>query len=517
MIKKLISSIATPLYHIFTKSFECGVIPSQLKIAKVVPIFKSGDKTNPSNYRPISLLPNFSKILEKLMSNRLSSFLENNNLFSPKQFGFRKNHSTVHPLMHFINTLSKANNKKLYTIAIFCDLQKAFDTVDFSILLNKLENLGVRGMELEWFRNYLSNRKQFVSLNNINSSLMEIILGVPQGSVLGPLLFLIYINDIQLHTELETSLFADDTALLKSHSNLSILAENVNKEFQKVVTFFRSHKLALHPEKTKFMIFTNSKIQNFPEIFINFNDINTPNELPPIKMSCINCEESPHFKFLGVFFDPALNFKKHISYISSKLSKSLYFLRAGKHVLNEKSLKMFYYATFHSHLIYANQIWTSTFDSNLKEIIVKQKYAIRIIANCKYNAHTEPIFKKLNILPFPMLTEYFKLQFMQNYVQGFLPSSFNNMWTTNRERRENEAQVMLRNDDEINIPFARTKLICLQPLILLPKLWTEFPDERIKFLRNKIEFNVELKKYFMDKLDINFQCKRLFCPACLGP
>jgi hypothetical protein len=214
-------------------------VPSQLKIACVVPIFKNGDRTLPTNYRQISLLPNISKILEKLIANRLSNFLEENKMICPMQFGFRKEHSTVHPLIHFLNNLTYANNKKLFTVAIFCDLQKAFDTVDHKILLKKLEALGVRGIELQWFTDYLHNRKQFVSIDGHNSTLLDIIIGVPQGSILGPLLFLVYINDIEFYSSFNNFLFADDTTLIKSHENLFELTLLVNQEFQKIVTFFR--------------------------------------------------------------------------------------------------------------------------------------------------------------------------------------------------------------------------------------------------------------------------------------
>ena len=154
-LSKFARTIALPLHHVISKSFQAGIVPAQLKIAKVVPIFKSGDKQSMYNYRPISLLNVFSKIIEKIVGNRLTNFLESNKLFSPNQFGFRKNHNTVHPLTKFLNFIAKANNKKEHVIAIFCDLRKAFDTCNHESLLKKLTRLGIRNIELAWFKSYL--------------------------------------------------------------------------------------------------------------------------------------------------------------------------------------------------------------------------------------------------------------------------------------------------------------------------------------------------------------------------
>jgi hypothetical protein len=164
LIKKCVHSIAGPLRHIINLSLGSGLVPRQFKIAKIIPIYKSGDKDSADNYRPISMLCSFSKIIEKIMGNRLTEYLEDNCILSDFQFGFRKKHSTEHPLVLFLNKISEAVNNKESTITIFCDLQKAFDTCDHNILLKKMSNVGIRGMELEWFRNYLLNRQQFVSV-----------------------------------------------------------------------------------------------------------------------------------------------------------------------------------------------------------------------------------------------------------------------------------------------------------------------------------------------------------------
>ena len=257
-IKQTVSSFINPLFHIFNLSFTTGVVPAQFKMAKVIPIFKAGDKSSMDNYRPISLLSSFSKILEKLVALRIMSFLNNNDILSKWQFGFRSGHSTAHPMVHFLNKITDALNNKKHTIAIFCDLKKAFDTCDHQILLSKLKKYGVDGSELDWFKSYLTNRKQFVSVGSCSSSLLEISLGVPQGSILGPLLFLIYINDLPLSSKFLSLLFADDTTLLFTHDDIKQLTAIVNNEFRKVCEFFRTNRLVLHPDKTKFILFTRS-------------------------------------------------------------------------------------------------------------------------------------------------------------------------------------------------------------------------------------------------------------------
>ena len=247
-------------------------------------------------------------------------------MISNSQFGFRTGHSTIHPMVKLMNFVSEALNKKQHSIAIFCDLRKAFDTCNHSLLFRKMEKMGIKGITLEWFKNYLTGRKQFVSLNGISSNLLNSTIGVPQGSILGPILFLIYINDLPYCSTLLALLFADDTTLLASGDNIEDLIQYVNSEFKKIVTFFRANMLSLHTEKTQFILFSNSNIAKSKEInlFIDMNNANEndPNLIKTIKRISSN-SEFPAVKFLGVLFDPDLNFKMQIHHISSKISKSL--------------------------------------------------------------------------------------------------------------------------------------------------------------------------------------------------
>jgi hypothetical protein len=516
-------TLSRPLQHIFSLSLSSGIVPTQLKIAKVVPVFKAGDRSIMDNYRPISLLNTFSKVLERVVHNRLSAYLNINNLLSNSQYGFRKEHSTIHPLTKFLNYITRAFNDREHCVAIFCDLRKAFDTVDHSILLTKLHNIGIQGRELKWFENYLSGRKQFVVVNGKSSSLREILLGVPQGSILGPLLFIIYINDLANISQLFSSLFADDTKLLAKHSDPVLLNEFVNTEFKKIVTYFRAHRLSLHTSKTKFMVFSNSPavVNHDFNIVIDNNNENFRDPLNVFRLQRIthNCDV-PAIKFLGVFMDPSLNFKYHIQSVAKKISVGLYFIRTARNFLSERSLKFLYYSLIHCHLIYAIHVWSCTTPNNFKKIVTLQKSAVRLITMSAYNAHTEPLFKMTRILPFDDLVTFFRIQFMQQFKQGLLPKSFSGEWTQVMARFEDQDQVQVpmglrnMNLNDFIIPFARLSQTERFPLSAFPRAWNNFNNFEIKTIYSKVDFNTKLKQFFIDRLESVYTCCRLLCPHC---
>jgi hypothetical protein len=190
-------------------------------------------------------------------------------------------------------------------------------------------------------------------------------------------------------------------------------------------------------------------------------------------------------------------------------------MRAAKNVLSKKALTTLYYSLIHSHLIYAIQIWSCTSPSIVNELVIKQKMAIRIIHNATYNAHTESLFKSSSILPLPLLTDYFKLQFMYLLDFNHLPASFNNVWIKNSDRRgeTGEERIVLRNEDDYFVPLARLSSIAIHPLVYYPKLWNEFVNP-CKSTSSKILFKKELKKYYLDQLDANYKCNCLLCPHC---
>ena len=372
--------------NLINKCFSEGKFPDILKKAVVVPIHKKGNIEFISNYRPISKLCFLSKIFEKVLKFRIMNYFENKNLFCPTQYGFQKGVSTQDAILHVTEKIYENLNNKQTTIAAFIDFSKCFDTLNRDILIRKLHAYGIRGTPLALISSYLSNRLQAVKINSMISSFNSINIGVPQGSVLGPLLFLIYVNELPFISELfKVVLFADDTTLLFENQNSAILSELCNRGLRTFHDWCCANRLSINISKTNLILFSNIYSRNvFPDIFLNNVKVNFASSV----------------RFLGVEIDEKLKFKKHINIISSKVAKSTGILFKLRQYLPLRTLISVYRSLVETHLNYCTLIFGNAYDTHIHSLEVAQRKCIRIVAKQQLQAHTNRFFSEFKLLKF---------------------------------------------------------------------------------------------------------------------
>ena len=456
---RIIAVVISPYLSIlFSCCFDFAIFPDCFKIAKVIPIYKAGLKSKLTNYRPISLLSNFSKILEKIIAVRILAFLDKHSVFYKRQFGFRKKHSTIHAVTDIITQCYEKLESKLHCCLILLDIKKAFDSIDHQILIEKLNHYGIRGVANELIKSYLSDRFQYVELDNVKSSRINIKYGVPQGSILGPLLFILYINDLPNSLINQPTLFADDTCILISNHSLVNLGTQSNDELKSVSEWMIANRLTLNSHKTQALVLTRSK-QKLQPFLLSLNNI------------FIEIRQS--VKYLGIHLDSTLNFTSHIQMVERRVSTAIGILCKLKSMAPVKILLSVYYAIVFPHLMYGILLWGCSSKNNLHKLQMLQNKCLRIIEGWQIKQKLEPLFIKFKIFNIDQLLNFEIAKFMFLYQRNKLPQLFNNYFSyikviTSRQTRK-------ADKDDLYLPLHKTKRAQKSIKYVGVKIWNDIP------------------------------------------
>ena len=495
MLKHVKEIIALPLSHCINLSLKLNYIPQIWKTARIIPLFKGGDKECPGQYRPIALLPTMTKVLEKVVVNQITQHLTDNELFCPQQFGFRKKHSTEHLITTYLHKLFEAKNEKKMSLSIYLDIKKAFDCLSHTILFDKLKNLGIC---TSWIKAYLSNRTQFTTINGQVSSNTNIKHGVPQGSCIGPLLFLCYIMDLPESTNLSTFLFADDTTVVCSANNCADLYNIANKELQTISNWFRANKLTLNGKKTRFMEhFTKGKMPHNMCLKLNDNVVQRVHDKGTEK----------EFKLVGIFLDENLSWKSHVHYVQKKIYQIMALLSRAKKCLPQSTKQMIFRCLIQTRINYGIIAYGGAKKNILKPLIKTQKRALRLVTGSKYNCHTAKLWQKVNCLNITAAHQLVCINFAKQWLTNTIPQGLSNLVT------QKQSVVGLRDS-------TKTKLITP---VLGDKSTESFPSYQIPQIYNKTSSIIKESPYSATKFEIktmffstmsNEECNEKNCFSC---
>jgi hypothetical protein len=454
------------LCKIFNKSIEEGEYPTEMKIAKVIALHKKGELYLTDNYRPISLLSCFNKIFEKIVTKQLRFYFESKKLLYEFQFGFRKLFSTSLALIETTDIIKRSVDEGIYELGIFIDLTKAFDTVDHEQLLFKLENYGIRGHANNFFRSYLCQRKQFTVINTIQSDICEIQCGVPQGSVLGPLLFLIYIND--MHRALNHArvrLFADDTCIFVQNQNFNELISDAKARLTEVSTWCVDNKLIVNSKKTHFVIFCSNRKNSY-------------SHLQKIVIPNLEIHRSKEIKYLGMTIDENLSWKPHIENLCKSLIKYFGIFNHVKKLLPRNVARQIYFAFIYSRISYGIEVLSNCSFKLLSKVQIIQNKLLKILLQLEPRTSTNMLHHRLKILKIKDIQKVKIICFVNQCLLGLYPPYFQNYF------RYRDRVYNLRNE-MLSINRTKTVLGSFNTQVYGAKLWNELVESVKKFRYQK--------------------------------
>ncbi len=482
-LKDFAHEIASPLTFIINMSLHSGVVPDDFKTARVVPLFKKGNSNFEGNYRPVSILPVVSKIFERLVYDQYYSYLCSNDLIYKYQSGFRKMFSTDHALTFLADNIRLNMDKGLYTGVILLDLQKAFDTVDHEILLTKLRATGADVNTVNWFRSYLCNRKQFVDVDNTFSDKESIKCGVPQGSILGPLLFTIYVNDMCNAVQCDLFLYADDSMLLVNGRNVKEIESLLELEMEKLCIWLESNKLSLHLGKTETILFgSKKKLKKTSKLNVTCNNVKLESK------TCV--------KYLGAQIDQDMSGKTMGLYTIGKINNGLKFLYRKSNFLDYEQRKLLCNALLQPRFDYGCNAFYRGLEKSLKhKLQTAQNKIIRYILGYDSRHHLAvKDFKKVKYLDVNSRVDYLSLNVMYNVYNNTAPSYL----CTFKKSSEVHSYSTRNSKLSYVIPDVKTQGK-LSFKYNGAKLWNNLADH-IKLVESKNDYKKKCKAFMFDEM-----------------
>ena len=486
ILKACPSVFSELISHLANEVMTSGKYPDKLKIGKVVPIYKKGNRLDPTNYRPINLLSTINKLIEKVLYKRFYEYFEKFGMIYKYQFGFRHSYSTTMALIEITDQLREQIEKKNITMGIFIDLTKAFDLVNHDILIFKLQTYGIRGPAIELIKSYLSERTQYTKIGSTKSDINTIKCGVPQGSVLGPLFFLIFINDMQHCTKSKLRLFADDTNIFISDKDANKVKQLAETCLSDITNWLTVNKLLLSEEKTNFSIFLPAQ-KTIPEI------------LNRIKVNGKTVQRTESCKYLGVILDDKLCFDKHIIQLSKDLVKIISAFKIVRDWVPRTEKMKLYYAYFHSKLQYGLEIYGSSANKFIRKLEVLQHKALKALFKLDSLTPSRKLYSEFKVLSVTDLYSFKIAKFVHNQLNDDRNNVFSDYFSTIADYNDNDEYPNTRNRENIHINKTRTVKGGKMVKIVGGKVWNLLIDKTEEDLRHKstFQFNKIIKNYYL--------------------